>query len=176
MNSSRRMDSSFLTYSALLTAAGILLPLIFHTFGIAGKIFLPMHFPVIVAGMMLGPLGGLIVGGLSPILSSLLTGMPPFPTVLLMVPELITYGVASGILYKKLRINVFAALIISLILGRIAFGISAWALAGVLGLHIGPVKLVTAGVITGLPGIAGQIVLIPLIIKRISQKTQPITD
>jgi len=164
----RRMDGRFLTHSALLTAAGILLPAIFHAFGVAGKIFLPMHFPVIIAGMMLGPLGGLIVGGLSPSLSALLTGMPPFPMAVLMIPELMIYGLASGVLYRNLRLNIFVALIISMALGRIALGVSAWALAGVLGLHAGPVKFVVAGVATGLPGIVAQIALIPVIVRRLT--------
>ncbi|RKY70366.1 MAG: ECF transporter S component, partial [Candidatus Latescibacterota bacterium] len=51
--------------------------MIFHQFGIAGKVFLPMHFPVIVAGLLFGPFSGLLVGLFSPVLSFLLTGMPP---------------------------------------------------------------------------------------------------
>lgn len=48
-----------MTYAAMLTALGILVPFLFHQVGIAGKVFLPMHFPVLIAGMLLGPTAGL---------------------------------------------------------------------------------------------------------------------
>ena len=41
-------NAHFLAYTALLIAVGVLLPMIFHQLGIAGKVFLPMHFPVII--------------------------------------------------------------------------------------------------------------------------------
>ena len=44
-----------LTLAALFTALGILLPLAFHLTGIpaAGQIFLPMHIPVLLCGLIL---------------------------------------------------------------------------------------------------------------------------
>ena len=42
-----------LAYGGLLTAVGILLPQMFHIFGQeAGMIFLPIQFPVFMAGLV----------------------------------------------------------------------------------------------------------------------------
>ena len=34
----------------------------FHAFGMAGRIFLPMHLPVLLAGFLVGPLAGVLAG------------------------------------------------------------------------------------------------------------------
>ena len=49
----------------LLVAAGIILPMMFHAVGM-GKVFLPMHIPVLLAGFMVGPIIGGLVGFLTP--------------------------------------------------------------------------------------------------------------
>ena len=54
-------------------ALAVLLPVGFHMLGVAGRIFLPMHIPVLLAGFLVGPYCGLIVGLIAPGLSFLLT-------------------------------------------------------------------------------------------------------
>lgn len=161
----------FWVFTALLIALGVLVPMLFHQFGIAGKVFLPMQFPVVIAGLLFGPLSGLLVGLLSATLSFLLTGMPPFPTVAAIVPELITYGVVSGWLYVRLRVNIWISLLGAMVAGRVVFGLAWWLMANMLGFHSEGQKkilgLVILGVTIGLPGIIGQLVLIPLLVKRV---------
>ena len=74
-----RVPTATLTGTALLIALGVALPLVFHAVPLGGRIFLPMHLPTFVAGLILGPLSGLVVGVGSPVVSSLLTGMPVAP-------------------------------------------------------------------------------------------------
>ncbi|MGV8125356.1 MAG: ECF transporter S component [Candidatus Xenobiia bacterium LiM19] len=62
--------------SALFITIGMILPILFHAFGL-GREFLPMHLPVIIGGVLLGCRMGLIIGLLTPLMSSLFTGMPP---------------------------------------------------------------------------------------------------
>ena len=155
----------FIAYTALLIALGILIPIVFHQIGIAGKIFLPMHFPVIIGGLLFGPLCGLLVGFFSPVLSFLLTGMPPFPLVLAMVPELVTYGAVSGWLHGQLKINVWIALLAAIVSGRIVLSLAWWAMFHLLDLSVPPMVFVTTGLVTGLPGIIGQLILIPLLVR-----------
>jgi len=105
-NSSGRVPTGTLTGTALLLALGVVLPIVFHAFPLGGRIFLPMHLPTFVAGLVLGPVAGLVVGAGSPIVSGLLTGRP---TVFYMVPmvfELATYGLVAGLLRPR-----FAALL-----------------------------------------------------------------
>ncbi|MCK4679861.1 ECF transporter S component [bacterium] len=105
-SSSGRVPTGTLTGTALLLALGVVLPIVFHAFPLGGRIFLPMHLPTFVAGLVLGPVAGLVVGAGSPIVSGLLTGRP---TVFYMVPmvfELATYGLVAGLLRPR-----FAALL-----------------------------------------------------------------
>jgi len=99
--SAGRVPTGTLTGTALLLALGVVLPIVFHAMPLGGRIFLPMHLPTFVAGLVLGPVAGLIVGAGSPVLSGLLTGRP---TVLYMVPmvfELATYGLVTGLLRPR---------------------------------------------------------------------------
>jgi len=64
-------------YGSLFLGLGVLVPQIFHMTGIGGAVFLPMHIPVILAGMLVCPMIGLYVGIFAPVISFLLTGMPP---------------------------------------------------------------------------------------------------
>jgi hypothetical protein len=91
-----------ITGTALLLALGVMLPLVFHAFPLGGRIFLPMHIPTFIAGLVLGPLAGLIVGAGSPVLSALVTGRPPVYYMIPMIFELATYGVVAGLLRPAL--------------------------------------------------------------------------
>ena len=91
-----------IVYGGLLIAIGVILPQLFHIFGqSAGQTFLPMHIPVILAGMLIGPVWGLGVAVIVPILSSLITGMPPVPMLYFMLFELAAYAVVPVCLRKK---------------------------------------------------------------------------
>lgn len=157
----------FLTYGALLTAVGVVVPFFFHQFGMAGKVFLPMHFPVLIAGFLLGPLGGMMVGFLCPTVSALLTGMPPLPYLSVMVPELMTYGGVSGALYRWSKRNIWMALLGAMAAGRAVLGLTGWVMAHLLDIHLTPVAFMTGAMVTGLPGIVGQLILIPLLMWRL---------
>jgi len=98
--------------SALFTAIGLLLPVIFHAFGM-GSTFLPMHIPVLLAGFVVSIPFAIAVGIVTPILSSLLTGMPPmFPVLPYMVFELAAYGTVASLLYRRLKLNVYISLVV----------------------------------------------------------------
>ncbi len=67
-----------ITVGGLLIALALVLPMAFHLTGVPqpGQVFLPMHIPVLLGGFVLGPVFGFFVGLFSPIISSVLTGMP----------------------------------------------------------------------------------------------------
>ena len=98
----RRLTTGTLTGTALLLAMGVVLPIVFHAFPLGGRIFLPMHLPALVAGLVLGPVAGLIVGAGSPVLSMLLTGRPTVPYMIPMLLELATYGLVAGLVRARL--------------------------------------------------------------------------
>ncbi len=98
-----------ITYGGLLLAIGIVLPQVFHLTGgpASGATFLPMHIPVLIAGLLLGPAYGLIVGVVTPFLSFLITGMPVVARLPFMVVELTVYGLVAGFCYHTLGLSRF---------------------------------------------------------------------
>jgi len=151
---------------SIFIAMGVLLPIAFHVAGAMGPIFLPMHIPVLMAGLLLGPLVGALVGVLTPISSSLLTGMPPvLPSLPIMIPELMVYGWVSG--YVRRRWNLIGALVVAMLAGRLAAGIMVWVMAHWIELQWGPWVYLAASVAKGVPGLIIQLLLIPLVVKRL---------
>ena len=151
---------------AVFVAIGVLLPIAFHAVGAMGSVFLPMHIPVLLAGLLLGPVVGASVGALTPICSSLLTGMPPaFPTLPIMLAELAAYGWVSG--YARRRAKLWTALIAALLSGRIAAGLMLWGLAHWVNLQWTPWGYLTLTLAKGLPGLIIQLIFIPLIVRRL---------
>jgi len=111
-------------FQFLLIAAAVLLPLISHVSGVPVQILLPMHWPVILAGLVYGWRAGFLTGALAPVVSYLLSGFP-LPDILpSMTAELLTYGFVTGLLREHMRLNPFLSVSIALVLGRIVFVLS----------------------------------------------------
>jgi len=156
-----------ITTTSALLALGIILPTIFHATGISGKIFLPMHIPVLVGGLILGGRLGLLLGALLPILNHLITGMPPLPFLYTMVFELLVYGLVSGLLYKKFKFNLLGSLIGAMLAGRLASGLGFYLLAYITTGKLASLKVFLNGAfLVALPGIVIQLILIPIIVKQ----------
>jgi len=129
---------------------------------------LPMHIPVLLAGIMLGMRYGFIVGAIVPLLRSVLFTFPTLPMPAApMAFELATYGLVVGLLYAKLPKTfpfLFVSLVSAMLAGRVVFAV-AFSIIG--GLPPGATHLsffATMFFITGWPGIAIQMVLVPIII------------
>ncbi|RKX24771.1 MAG: ECF transporter S component [Candidatus Zixiibacteriota bacterium] len=161
----------FIAHTALYLALAVLLPIGFHSFGMGGRIFLPMHIPVLLAGFLAGPWSGLVVGLLAPGLSYLLTGMPPTYAVPLMSLELPIYGFVAGITYQRLHLNIYIALIVAMLLGRLMFAFGLLLLGQFMELPYNAVQFIAAGgaIWTGLPGIIVQLALIPIIVAAVKR-------
>ena len=94
-----------ITVGGLLIALALVLPMAFHLTGVPqpGQVFLPMHIPVLLGGFVLGPVFGFFVGLFSPIISSVLTGMPAVGRLPFMMIELAVYGLVSGLMYNTFK-------------------------------------------------------------------------
>lgn len=170
------MHTKKLTVTGLLMAVSILLPQLFHVIGgqMAGRTFLPMHFGIFLIGFIVGGWHGMLAGLIVPVLSFAFSGMPQPPVLFFMMCELPVYGAVSGFIRfderaEKARWSVYPKLLIAMIAGRIASGLAMFAAAWLFALPLDPITSVTAALITGLPGIALQIVLVPaiyLLLKR----------
>ncbi len=163
--------------AGLLVAVGLIFPYVTaHAFGIHGNILLPMHIFVLLIGLCCGPFYGGVCGLIIPLMSSLLTGMPPlYPMLPIMLGELGTYGLMSGILLHqtklgKYKLGVYLALLGAMVSGRLVYGL----IFSLLFLMNPQIKALSAmaAFVTGLPGIILQLVIIPPIIGAISRLKQ----
>ena len=161
-----RLTSREITLTALFITLGVTLPIVFHQVALSGRIFSPMHVPVFLAGIFVGPVSGFIVGLVCPLLSFLLTGMPPPYAVPLMSLELPVYGVSIGLLIRVIKLPILS-LLLAMILGRLAFALGLFVFGLFLSLPYGPEAFIKVSVITGLPGIALQLILIPLLVEAV---------
>lgn len=160
--------------SALFIALGLILPVVFHAFG-AGPVFLPMHIPVLLCGFVCGGGYGAFVGLVLPFLSSVTMGMPPiYPTAIAMAFELCTYGLVTGLLFRKLNWNLYVSLVLGMLAGRAVSGVANAILLGVSGQAYGIQAFLTSAFVTGLPGMIIQLIFVPLIV-MILLKTKLIT-
>lgn len=165
----RKINLKRLTLAAMLLAVGMILPTITMSIKEIGDTLLPMHMPVMLCGFLCGPWYGLVVGLMLPFLRSLTVGMPPlYPNAVWMALELATYGLVIGLLYLKKknkgRMYLFFCLVISMLSGRIVWGISKATLLGIGGKAFTMSAFVVGGFVDAIPGIILQLILIPLIV------------
>lgn len=153
--------------TAVCIALCVVLPQAFHAIPNAGAVYLPMHIPVLLCGLICGWQYGLLCGLAGPLLSSLLTQMPPMAILPAMMLEVAIYGAVCGIMmrlvhtkhvYGDLYLSLISAMLIGRILGGVAKALifapgsmtmAAWA---------------TSYFVTSLPGIVIQLALIPSIV------------
>ncbi|MBR2139792.1 MAG: ECF transporter S component [Phascolarctobacterium sp.] len=159
-----------LVLTSLFIACGLLLPLAFHTFGMGGRTFLPMHLPVFMGGMLLGSFPGFIIGALTPLLSCLLTGMPPFiPSLPMMIVELAIFGLVAGFMYHEKHQNIYLSLVSAMIAGRLGAAFVLMLFSDMLGIHLHPLTYVAATFMTGIAGVIFQLGFIPILVKRLEK-------
>ncbi|NLY71645.1 MAG: ECF transporter S component [Clostridiales bacterium] len=166
-------SSKQLVLSALFLALGLLLPFLTGQIPSLGNKLLPMHIPILLCGFICGKRYGLIVGFITPLLRSfLLTTPPPFIAVT-MAFELATYGFVAGLIYNLLpknKIYIYVSLIISMLVGRIVWGIASAIVFGSIGMEFNWELFVAGGFINAIPGIIIQIILIPILVMAINRE------
>ena len=177
-----------LVLASVLLATGLILPMITGQIQAIGKIISPMHIPVLIGGLTLGPIWGLAVGFITPILRGLLFGMPPIPHAAFpMAFELGAYGLFGGLFYPPVRRKlpnlgaIVFALLLAMIAGRLVGGAAkALLLAlGVIGTQT-PFTLAAfwASYFVGtLPGALIHLVLVPAVVAALERaKLSPLAS
>ena len=168
-----------LTLSAMFICLGYVLPFLTGQIKEIGSMLLPMHIPVLLTGFICGWKYGLAVGFILPIFRSMTMGMPiMYPSAISMAFELATYGFVSGLLYfrsawKCIR-AVLKSLIVSMICGRVVWGIVQVILLGVKGTAFTFSMFFAGAFINAVPGIIIQLVFIPVLMLSL-QKAKIIT-
>jgi len=157
-----------LTYAALFLAVAMVLPFITGQIPEIGSMLSPMHIPVLLCGFMCGWPWGLAVGFVAPLLRSVVFGMPAmFPGAVSMAFELAVYGALSGWLRRVLprtRPMIYVNLVMSMLAGRIVWGIARLVLAGLTGNSFTWALFLAGAFTNAVPGIVLHIVLIPILV------------
>ena len=144
-----------LTYSALFLALAMVLPFLIGHIPEIGSMLCPMHLPALLCGFMCGWPWGLAVGFISPLLRSMIFGMPPVCVAI------------AGLLYRKLPKTgwrVYASLISAMVAGRLVWGLVKFLLAGLQGTEFSLALFLSGAVTTAIPGIILQLILIPILV------------
>ena len=151
-----------------LVAAVQALPWFVHLAGMPGPVLLPMHFAAILAGLALGPAAGLLNGLAAPVVSVLLTGLPPAGMVPVMAVEVAAYGGLAGYLAHRTAWRGLWIVAVSLAAGRLALLAAVGFMAPLSGMTAPAVPFVAKAALAGLPGTALQIVLLSAVARLLA--------
>ncbi len=153
-----------LAYFAIFLALSFVLPFVVHlSVQQGGRVLLPMHIPIQLAGFILSPIAALVLGIIAPPFNFLVSGMPPFPLFIPMMFELGAMGFLIGILRRKL--SIIPTLLIAIVVSKLFLALG-WIVVLSFGLAPNVFKrgvfvIVSSALVTGLPGIIAQLILIP---------------
>ena len=171
-----------ITFSAMLLALGMILPFLTMHIPRFGNMLLPMHIPVLLCGLICGPVYGGAVGFILPLLRSAVFGAPVlFPTAIAMSFELMTYGAVIGLLYFGTKgrgvPKVYGCLIGAMLSGRAVWGISQIMLLGLSENGFTAEMFIAGAFLNAVPGIALQLVLIPAVMAALDKSgITPVED
>ncbi|MDD4438968.1 MAG: ECF transporter S component, partial [Tissierellia bacterium] len=90
-----------------------------------------------------------------------------FPMAVIMAFELGTYGLTASLAVRKFNLPTIPSLIISMVAGRIAAGLTVAVLVQLFGIKMNPLIYIKGAIITGIPGIIIQLLFIPALIYAI---------
>lgn len=167
-------ETEKIALTGMFIALGIVLPFITGQIPQIASMLCPMHIPVLLCGFICGWKYGLITGFITPLLRSVLFGMPPmFPTAISMAFELMTYGFLAGYLYEHSRWQcvkaLYRCLILAMIGGRLVWGAVQMILLGVSGTAFTFQMFLAGALLNAVPGIIVQLVLIPSVMVALNK-------
>ena len=170
----RNKEIRKLAYAALFLALGLVLPFVTGQIPEIGSMLCPMHLPVMLCGLLLGPYYGALVGFITPLLRSVMFGMPPmYPAATAMAFELCTYGLVIGAVYrmfkKKNTVAVYVALLTAMVVGRVVWGVARYVLMAIKGGSFTMAAFISGAITTAIPGIILQLVLIPPVVAALKK-------
>ena len=154
--------------AALCLAIAMVLPCLTGQIQTIGNMLSPMHSPVFLCAYICGWKWAAAVGFVAPFIRYAAFGMPPLmPVGVGMAFEMLTYGLVAGLLYKilpKKTVNIYVSLIISMIAGRVVWGVVRLIIAGVVSTPFTWQMFIGGAVLEAIPGIILHIILIPVIV------------
>ncbi len=154
--------------SGALAALALVLPVAFHAVGL-GSHFLPMFLPLLLNSFLSAPGWAVGTALLVPWISALATGMPPLypPVAALVSVEAGAMCAVAALLWRGRR-KLWLALIPAVLAGRLAGFLLTWTVAQFFALP--PALTAAARIVQGLPGVALQLTVIPIVLRLLSAR------
>lgn len=170
------MKTRKLVLTSLFVSLAVIVPQSLHLIGGPGlgAILLPMHIPIFIGAMLLGPVSGVIIAIIA-VITGVLLGMPPILIASYMIFELSIYALISGYLYKVKNQNVFVSYFIAKILGMVTALFVIYIMLNLLNVSSPMLTGSISMFVVGLPGIVIQLIIIPLILHLI-QRSDLVND
>ncbi|MBX3292330.1 MAG: ECF transporter S component [Acidobacteria bacterium] len=149
--------------AVLLLSAAFVLPALAHLTGLPVRWLLPMHWPVVLAGLCYGWRSGLLIGVAAPLVSFGVSGMPPAAVLPAMTLELAAYGFIAGFARQSFGLSTRISALASLVGGRVVF-LAAALMIGWISTSFG--SYLAAAMAPGLPAALLQLLLLPMIANK----------
>jgi hypothetical protein len=167
------LDLRDISRAALVTAAGLALPWVFHVLRL-GHLFLPMYLPLLAGAFFLRPRTAVAAAVATPLVSAAATGMPPlFPPVApWMAVELGLMAGLAAVLHQTRRLPPWMVVAIVLVVGRAAYALLVYATGLWLSLPAG--LLTVASLLAGWPGMILALVSVPAAVKLMERTAEPV--
>jgi hypothetical protein len=169
-----RFNPRELALGGLFGAAALALPFLFHLLQL-GRVFLPMYLPLMALAFFASPAVAAATSFVVPLLSALLTGMPPWypPVAPIMSVELALMTALAAFVWRrtgKRKWTILAVLAPVLVLGRGLQLVMGYLLG--LMLDLPPEFLSLASVAAGFPGLILMCVVIPALVMAVKKNGQ----
>lgn len=149
--------------AALFIVGNIVLPQLFHLVPKGGMIWLPIYFFTLVGAYKYGWKAGLLTAVLSPIVNSLLFGMPMAAALPAILLKSVLLAVCAGYVARRYRSVSVSLLLATVLLYQIIGTLGEWAMRGDLMLALQDFRI-------GIPGMLLQVFGGYAVIKYILRK------
>lgn len=144
-----RTAKSYL-YAGLFIAGNLLMPQLAHMVPNGGIILLPIYFFTLIAAYKFGLTVGLLTAVFSPLLNSLLFGMPPIALLPSILIKSIILAIAASLLAKYLGRVSFVAVLLVIVAYQLSGTAVEWIITQDLNAALQDIKI-------GFPGIIIQV-------------------
>lgn len=170
MSEDEGLDLREISRAALVTAAGLALPWVFHALRL-GHVFLPMYLPLLAGAFILKPRTATAAAIATPLVSAAVTGMPPlFPPIApWMAVELGLMAGLAALLHRRRVLPPWVIVAIVLVVGRLAYAGLVYSTGLWLELPAG--LLTAASLLAGWPGMVLALVAVPAAV-RLMERTR----
>lgn len=149
--------------------------MLFHVVQL-GATFLPMFFPIAVLGFLVRPGVAAVVGFLAPLLSALMTGMPPLypPIAPMMAVEGAVLGGTISLLTRLTDWGTYPVLLSGILLQRVVMVITVFLIAPLF--HLPSAVFSIGMLLSGIPGVILQIAAIPPLVLYFKPRMQKLRE